>query len=142
MQSEKFSLGDKVDDYFTEGYCCSEAIVMAVADQYCPDIPVTVAKAASSGLCGGMGGKNATCGVFTGGAIALGLVLGNGEKKDKNIKNLSAEFFEKMELHAGAQQCSQVLKKMGLKNWNRSRCRLLTSRGGTELQAMLEANIK
>ena len=140
MQAGTKSLGDQVDGYFTQGYCCSESIVMAVVDEYCPEVSPELAMAASSGLCGGMGSKQATCGVFTGGAIALGLVLGKGQKKDKKIKQLSAQYFEKMELYAGAQQCQQVLKKMGLKNWNRSRCRLLTCRGGIELQALLEGN--
>ena len=77
------SLGKKVDNYFNQGYCCSESIVKAAVDEYCPEFSSDVALAVSSGLCGGMGSKQATCGVFTGGAVALGLVMGKGLKNDK-----------------------------------------------------------
>ena len=136
------NLALKVDQQFCDGYCCSEAIVIATTELYAPEIPKQLAHAASSGLCGGMGDKKATCGVFTGGAIAIGLVLGTGIKKDKQIKKLSALYHQRLEQHAGGQICQQLLDKMGILNWNGSRCRRLTRDGGAILQSILDKELK
>jgi C_GCAxxG_C_C family probable redox protein len=135
------NLAQKVDEQFCDGYCCSEAIVIATTELYAPNVSKELAQAASSGLCGGMGGKKATCGVFTGGAVAIGLVLGKGTKKDKRIKKLSALYYQQLEQHAGGQICQQLLDKMGIMNWNGSRCRRLTKDGGTLLQTILETEL-
>jgi len=135
------NLAQKVEEQFCDGYCCSEALVIATADRYAPNIPKTIAHAASTGLCGGMGDKKATCGVFTGGAVAIGLVLGKGVKKDKRIKKISALYYQQLEEHAGGQVCQQLLDKMGFMNWNGSRCRRLTRDGGTILQSLLDAEL-
>jgi len=136
------NLPQKVDEQFCDGYCCSEAIVIATTELYGSNIPKEIVHAASSGLCGGMGGKNATCGVFTGGAVAISFVLGKGLKKDKQIKTLSAQYHQQLEQHAGGQICQQLLDKMGILNWNGSRCRRLTRDGGAILQSLLDAELK
>jgi C_GCAxxG_C_C family probable redox protein len=135
------NLAQKVEEKFCDGYCCSEALVIATTELYAHDIPKELAHAASSGLCGGMGNKKATCGVFTGGALAIGLVLGKGVKKDKRIKELTALYHQQLEQHAGEQICQQLLDKMGFMNWNGSRCRRLTRDGGAILQSILNAEI-
>jgi len=135
------TLKSTAEKYFADGYCCSEAIVLATVDQYQLPLDTELAQASASGLCGGMGGQQASCGVFTGGAIAIGLVLGKGVKKDQHIKSLSAHFFEQLEQHAGGHLCQQLKKKMGLKNWNGSRCRKLTADGGEILQTILDRQL-
>jgi C_GCAxxG_C_C family probable redox protein len=136
------NLAQKVDEQFCDGYCCSEAIVIAATELYAPNIPKELAHAAASGLCAGMGDKKATCGVFTGGAVAIGLVLGKGVKKDKPIKRLSSQYHQQLEQHAGGQICQQLLDNMGVMNWNGSRCRRLTRDGGAILQSLFEAEFK
>ena len=136
------SSDNTAERYFSDGYCCSEAIVLATVDQYQLSLDAELAQASASGLCGGMGGQQASCGVFTGGAVAIGLALGKGVKKDQHIKSLSALFFEQMEQHAGGHECQQLKKQMGLKNWNGSRCRKLTADGGKILQTILDAELK
>ncbi len=136
-QAEINELAQLVEKQFRDGYCCSEAIVMAATKKYSPDIPDHLAHAAASGLCAGMGDKQATCGVFTGGAVAIGLVLGKGIKKDKRIKNLSALYHKQLEQHAGEKICQSLLNDMGIRNWNGSQCRNLTIKGGEFLQSIL-----
>lgn len=128
----------RVDELFGEGYCCSEAIALVISEYYSPHISTDLIHAATTGLCGGMGGKQGSCGVFTGGAVALGLVLGKGIKRDKHIKSLSAEYLHQLEKKAGAQICHQLLSRMGIKNWNGSGCRQLTQDGVELLHSILE----
>jgi C_GCAxxG_C_C family probable redox protein len=136
-QPDVNELPQLVEKQFRDGYCCSEAIVMATTKLFSPDIPEHFAHAAASGLCGGMGDKQATCGVFTGGAVAIGLVLGKGVKKDKRIKKLSALYHKQLEQHTGEQICQSILDDMGISNWNGSQCRNLTIKGGKFLQSIL-----
>ncbi|MBC8211356.1 MAG: C_GCAxxG_C_C family protein [Gammaproteobacteria bacterium] len=140
-QTQKPSIKSTAEHYFNEGFCCSEAIVLATVDHYQLPHSAQLAQASASGLCGGMGGQQASCGVFTGGALAIGLVMAKGVKKDARIKALSAHYFEQLEQHAGGHQCQQLKKQMGLKNWNGSRCRQLTADGGAILQSILEAEL-
>ncbi|MFK5894884.1 MAG: C-GCAxxG-C-C family protein [Pseudomonadota bacterium] len=136
------NLAQQVEQQFRDGYCCSEALVIAATSSYAPGISKELAHAAASGLCGGMGGKQATCGVFTGGAVAISLILGKGVKKDKRIKELSALYHKQLQQHAGGQICQQLLDRMGIRNWNGSRCRLLTKDGGELLQSILDTQLK
>lgn len=90
------------------------------------------------GLCGGMGNRKATCGVFTGGAVAFGLIANQrGDVVDKKqLKALAARFEGILAQEAGGQICEDILKKMGIRNWNYSQCKKLTGRGA-ELVAEL-----
>lgn len=134
-------LGERVEEHFRNGLCCSEALVMATVEFYAPHVPFEVAYGVSAGLCGGMGGKRATCGVFTGGAVALGLVLGRGSKQDQRIRTLSADYHQQLQQLAGAEICQQILDQMGILNWNRAGCRRLTREGSELLQSILEAEL-
>ena len=135
-------LSQEVAENIRDGYCCSEALVVSTTELYAPEIPKQLAHAASTGLCGGMGGKQATCGVFTGGAVAIGLVMGNGEKKDKRIKQLSAEYHQLLKQHAGGEDiCHKLRAKMGDSNVDGSQCHRLSIDGGELLQSVLNKAI-
>ena len=140
--AKQLNLAQQVEKQFRDGYCCSEALVIAATESYAADISKDVAHAAASGLCGGMGGKQSTCGVFTGGAVALSLILGKGIKKDKRIKELSALYHQQLQQHAGGQICQQLIDRMGVMNWNGSRCRLLTKDGGELLQSIIDTELQ
>ncbi len=61
--------------YKTAQFNCSEAVVKAVRDVFCPEIPDYII-ATSSGFPVGMGGAGCTCGAVAGGVMMLGLIFG------------------------------------------------------------------
>ncbi len=134
-------LSEQIYHKMQEGYCCSESLVMATTEKYAPHIPQQLSHIAASGLCGGMGNKQGSCGVFTGGVVAIGLVLGDGSKKNKYVKKLSAQYQQQLEEHAGGKICHELLAKMGISNWNGSKCRQLSADGGQILQEILTREI-
>lgn len=66
------------------GFFCSEAVVKTIKDQF--KLPVSDhIIAVASGFPVGIGGAGCTCGAVSGGVMALGLVFGRTEGKDKKI---------------------------------------------------------
>jgi C_GCAxxG_C_C family probable redox protein len=131
--------GASAEDYFSRGYCCSEAIMLAISDVYLNGARNEAASIAS-GLCGGMGNKKATCGVFTGGAMALGMVTGAAPRKGGNreVRELASRYHELLEQVAGDQICEDILKQMGIRNLNKRLCRKLTGRGSELIAQLIE----
>ncbi|MCP3666677.1 MAG: C_GCAxxG_C_C family protein [Gammaproteobacteria bacterium] len=108
-------------------------MVMAVTDNLGKGQSEELA-AMASGLCGGMGGYKATCGVFTGGAMAISLLSSQGRLPEgKKTRELSARFHQQLLAHAGGQICEELLEDMGsIRNINKRLCRKLT-RDGAEI---------
>jgi C_GCAxxG_C_C family probable redox protein len=131
-------MGRIADQRVEEGYCCAEAILAATLETYwVPPHPPLAHLVA--GLCGGMGNQQATCGVFTGGAVAIGLVAGGpaGKGRDERIKATAALLHRRLREEAGAQFCGDILEHMGIANWNKRLCRRLTVRGAEILAEIL-----
>ncbi|MBF0154161.1 MAG: C_GCAxxG_C_C family protein [Magnetococcales bacterium] len=137
-------IGQRAAALYEEGLCCSEAIFLAVTEALGQDpqamrslVPL------ASGLCGGMGNRNATCGVFTGGAMALGWLMGqtSAQDKDKITRTLTARFQERLLAEAGALRCQDLLDHFGpIRNLGKRMCRRLTSQGAEVLaRTILEA---
>jgi C_GCAxxG_C_C family probable redox protein len=121
-------------EHFKNGFCCSEAILKSIAENFASDVPQNIVCMAT-GLCGGMGNRRATCGVFTGGALALSLLAGRScpEDSDKLIRTLSGKFQQQLEQEFGASICEDLLAKRRIQNFfKKSGCRKLVIRG-TEL---------
>ena len=134
-------MGEVAKRRFSLGYCCSEAMVLAAIDVYVPEADKRVIDMVS-GLCGGMGNKRATCGVFTGGAAALGLVAqGYGGCSGKCVRKASSDFHQQLERLAGGQLCGDLLASMGVRNWNKSQCRELTRKGAVLLASIIEEQV-
>ena len=129
--------GEEAERWMGEGRCCAEAIVLATIDRFAPDAPRGVA-AAAAGLCGGMGNQRATCGVYTGGALAIGLLPGGRDARA--LKGLSAGFQERLAAEAGALECGELRRLMGWRNLTGGRCRELTARGAELLAEMVIAD--
>lgn len=122
--------GARAVEMASEGQCCAEALVASVIDNIRPETSTAIVPL-MTGLCAGMGNKQATCGVFTGGAVALGLLAEElpEEQRKKTIKKLAAEYEAQLSSEAGGQRCHDLRKKMGLRNWNNGECHKLTGRG-------------
>ncbi|HBM15547.1 MAG TPA: hypothetical protein DD381_04270 [Lentisphaeria bacterium] len=100
-------------NYFLEGYACSQSVLMAYADDL--GIDMETAKKISSTFGGGMGRLRKTCGALTGAFMVLGMKYGNTYPKDMKTKLSAyekvrklAEEFEK--LH-GTTECKELLIK-------------------------------
>jgi len=136
-QSTVEQMGRVAEQRAEEGYCCAEAMVAAALETYWPSPPPLAHLVA--GLCGGMGNQQATCGVFTGGAVAIGLVAGGpaGKGRDARIKEATACLYQRLAQEAGAQRCGEILDRMGMANWDKRLCRRLTRRGAELLAEVL-----
>ena len=131
-------MGEVAMRHASNGECCSEAVVHAAIELLAPETPDEVV-AMVRGLCGGMGAGKATCGVFTGGAVALGLIANTakGTVDKKQLKQMALHYEELLSEEAGGQICEELKKKMGIRNWNGSQCRKLTRRGAELVAEMV-----
>lgn len=82
--------------YFTEGYNCAQAVVLAF-DDLLPADKETLSKLASS-FGGGMGRMREVCGAVSGMFLVEGMLLGYSDPKDINGKS---ELYEKVRGLAG-----------------------------------------
>lgn len=102
---------EKAMNYFTEGYNCSQAVVLAFQDMLDMD-EETLAKVSMS-FGGGMGRLREVCGTVTGMFMVLGLYYGTDDPKDfegksehyKRVQEVAKEF-EKMN---GSIICRELL---------------------------------
>lgn len=131
------AMGETAHRFANRGECCAEAVVHAAIELLAPHTPAEVATSVR-GLCGGMGNGKATCGVFSGSAVALGLIVSqSADRADKKrLKEMTARFEAILAQEAGGQICDELKKKMGIRNWNGSQCKKLIRRGA-ELVAEL-----
>ena len=134
------SVKEQAEDYFQQGDCCSEALVKTLVQRHSKSLDADSAKLMTTGLCGGMGNKQATCGVFTGGAVAISLLIDEAKDRKKEIKKLSADFHQQLSDVYQDEQCEKILKKMGLKNLNRSQCKKLTGIGAELVEKIVINN--
>ena len=71
-------------DYFTRGFNCAQAVVLAFAEETGQD-PATLARLSSS-FGGGLGRLREVCGAVSGMAIAAGLLFGYDDPADAPAK--------------------------------------------------------
>ncbi len=90
--------GDTAKRYFLEGYNCSQAVLLAFAEDL--GIDKKTAVMISSGFGGGMGRMREVCGAVSGMFMVLGLKYGYDDPRNfeakkelyKNIQKLAEEF--------------------------------------------------
>ena len=104
---------DKSQEYFDEGYACSQSVLLTFASQF--DLDERTAKLISSTFGGGMGRLREKCGAVTGGFMVLGLKYGNENPKDMDTK-LDAykkvrDLDHQIEKIHGTTNCGELLKK-------------------------------
>jgi C_GCAxxG_C_C family probable redox protein len=131
--------------HFNNGYCCSEALFLSVIETFSKEDLGKAGELVSmaSGFCGGMGNKKATCGVFTGGALALGFLSRNASPtptQRKKTRKLSAQYLERLEKNTGAHVCHELLDEKGLFNRKAKFCQKLTCQGAEVLAELIQEN--
>jgi C_GCAxxG_C_C family probable redox protein len=96
-------------ELFRDGYCCAEAVLMAVAEYRGIESPLIPAIA--TGFCTGMAGTAGMCGALTGGILALNLIHGrhgSADSRNENyrvVRTLIEQFYQ---TH-GATHCTELL---------------------------------
>lgn len=104
---------DKAVAYFTEGYACSQSVVLAFAEQV--NLDPTIAKRISSTFGGGMGRLRQKCGALTGAFMILGLKEGYDSPSDMDGKlcvyKKVRELDKQVEKEFGTTNCNELLIK-------------------------------
>lgn len=77
--------------YEEQGYCCSEALLVAVNELLGGGLAPEVARRLGSGFCHGLGGAGCLCGALSGAVAMVGLFLGPGQPGGLGEKALAAE---------------------------------------------------
>ena len=107
MDCEK--VGQSASEYFTQGYLCSESVLMAVAKAAKIDSPLIPAMATAFGS--GVARTDGTCGALSGGIMALSLLGGRStpsETYDKLYANV-ALFKDSFHQKFASCDCSALL---------------------------------
>jgi C_GCAxxG_C_C family probable redox protein len=97
-------------EYFMEGYNCSEATLFGISGAIggkCKFIPQI-----ASGFGGGFGRHGEICGAISGSVMALGLVYGRKDTKDKEAKEkiygIVDEYLKKFKEKYGTLSCREL----------------------------------
>lgn len=102
----------KALELFTNGYSCSQSILIAFAKDV--NIDKDTAFRIGAGLGGGVGRTQNICGAINAGAIILGLKFGNYPPDDSEAKNKLAnkvaKFVNECKMELGATQCLELTK--------------------------------
>lgn len=96
------TVGQAAESLYASGWCCSEGVLLALAQGMGIDAPCVPAVA--SGFCGGMARSGGMCGALTGAVIGLGLALGRSSSAHAT-RRLVNEFREAF----GAADCHVLI---------------------------------
>ena len=135
MQLDSQKTAARAKEIYTNGLCCSEAIVYALAEAKNPEKAIDYMKMAS-GLCGGMGVESA-CGVVTGGACGIGIYLGRDSlEKAQEVKcsGISKQFVNGFRSVFNETGCKELKALIPEGQPQRDYCAVLVEKG-TELAA-------
>ena len=102
---------EKAKNYFLSGYNCSQAVLLAFADELSESEETL--KAVGLPMGGGMGRLRQTCGGVSGAVICLGLMF--PEKTKNEMYALVQEFARRFQEKNGSINCGELLSGAGLK---------------------------
>ncbi|MHB9029629.1 MAG: C-GCAxxG-C-C family protein [Candidatus Latescibacterota bacterium] len=96
--------------YFDTGFCCSESVLLAVAES--KGIESEWFPAIATGFCGGIAHTSGMCGALSGGIMALGLLTGRKKPEDPRdeIFALVQELFQDFQQRFGSTNCTELLR--------------------------------
>ena len=125
------SLADKVaveaEGFYRSGKMhCAEAVLMAIRNNFRPEIPGEVIQMASG--FGGGSGSGCLCGAVSGGTMALGLVL---KEDKKRVSRATRELHRWFKGEYGATCCKLILQNHG------KQCAELTGRVAEKVAELL-----
>jgi len=102
---------EKANQYFAEGYNCSQSVFTAIAELNGLDHETALKIA--SGFGGGIARLQKTCGAVTGAVMAIGLMHGHTEPNDEiqkeKVYDLTREFVDRFTQKHKTTECSELL---------------------------------
>lgn len=104
--------GEIAEQYFLQGYNCSQSVLMAFSDLINID-KKDLAKL-SLPLGGGLGRLRLTCGAVTGMALAAGYIFGKDEPSDidkSKMYEITRELIKRFEVKYQTITCKELLEK-------------------------------
>ena len=107
----KNNIGKSSKDYFMEGSNCSESTLLGISEAIgikCKFIPQI-----ASGFGGGLGRHGEVCGAISGSVMAIGLVYGRKDTKDREAKEkiygIVDEYLKKFKEKYGTLSCRELI---------------------------------
>ena len=96
---------------FSEGFCCSQAVLSTFGPQF--GLDRDAALRVSAAFAGGMGRLGDTCGAVTGAFMVIGLKYGTIDPADAQAKEMTyrlvREFVDKFKARNGSVVCRELL---------------------------------
>ena len=101
---------NRATEIMTQGYACSEALLLAVCEEFEIDIDENFIPRIASLFAGGIGNTGSVCGAVTGAIMAMGLVKERGQTMEKVLQNLelAAEFRRRFEADMETINCREL----------------------------------
>ncbi len=131
------ALAQQVDELMDSGLCCSETIYAVAMQRLEP--AADPAGARLVGLCGGMGNRQATCGVYTGGAVAIATLMHDAPAR--KVRSLCSEFQERLAAsHSGELVCADLIKQRQTGTSKQEFCHQITRQGSALVIELVEEN--
>lgn len=109
------SRAELAEQYFNEGYACSQAVVMAFKDVVKVDSNILMQ--ISLPLGGGVSRLRRTCGAILGMSLVIGLLFGEVEVNHENklkVYEINRNLISKFEELQGSSICKELLEKAGV----------------------------
>lgn len=102
---------EKAKNYFQSGYNCSQAVMLAFADEL--SVPEETLTAVAMPMGGGMGRLRQTCGGVSGAAMTAGLLFPDMPKSEMYalVQEIAGRFTERN----GSYNCGELLRGAGVK---------------------------
>ena len=99
----------KSGELFAAGYCCSESVLMSVAED--KGIKSGLIPKIATGFCGGIAHTRNICGAVSGAIMALGMLLGRDKAEDSREELNSAihKLLGEFEKRYGSTNCYELL---------------------------------
>jgi C_GCAxxG_C_C family probable redox protein len=111
MNNSKNQLSEMAIACFSEGFCCSQAILSTFSEKF--NLDKNIALKLSDSFGGGMGRMALTCGAVTGAFMVIGLKYGRISAEDEDAKqktgDLVQKFIRKFETRNTTISCKELL---------------------------------
>lgn len=101
---------NRATEIMAQGHACSEAVLLAVCQEFEIEIDDKIIPGIASLFAGGIGNTGSVCGAVTGAVMAMGLLKERGETMEEVINNLALaqEFRRRFEAEMRTINCREL----------------------------------
>lgn len=102
-------ISNKAEGLFRNGFCCSEAVFLAIAEAL--NLKSELIPKIATGFCGGIARTSNICGAVTGAVMGISLITGRNSPDESREKNhqLVRDLMSKFEAQFGSLMCSKLI---------------------------------